>query len=885
MTGPVQTSLEKTGPRPPVLSECQSDSSGDNIHELAQPAEHGLYNYQSDEISRLHRKLLYTTIAIEYLHETVDDGRQKLRFVAAYKQYSRTPIEDSLEDVDDILQDLERRGLLGIGNYKILKDIVQFNVKIIEEIEKTEIAIRQIGGTVTPHTDNGCDIYLVAEVENSTTNEDEWKSASVAIKKIQLDLQSHHIKITPQDSHHFEWFSRNLEIHLNLMKESNAILRLCKADGEDERIKNFVELAKASKEKLISNDDSFHEFSIRWRTLNKLMIENCKLIAFLQGKGAEFEGYIQSSLFVFLSFRSLEMLDSFWNDYKSGSLNREMRNAFFTDGGPENENQALRLNLSEENYHRYRRFLENQLRTGHDEAAGGDTQQEEPTSTTNEDIITVSTDMSSGEHKATTSHSNVSSARSPPAKRIRKAEGQIGKHVNKQAESTEEEIRIVSLGKTGTGKSSTDVKKQAESTEEEIRIACLGKTGAGKSSTGNLLFGAKNVNKQAESTEEEIRIASLGKTGAGKSSTDVKKQAQSMEEEIRIVLLGKTGAGKSSTGNLLLGARKFQTGFSPISVSKQCGREEVTKNDKKYIIIDTPGFFDTRDIDEGQLNAEISRCIGLTSPGPHVLLYIQAPNRCTKEEESSIQEFLKVFGEDACKHMILVYVRKDEFEQNKVTFENYLKMLPKFWTKFISMCENRVLCIKNNNMESTEAECLRSEIDKLVSKNKRNYFHHDFSIGNKMHLDSGEKMFSSDEDKGSKKQFASTSKNIEGKMEKGVQYLIKYQADKEIGFLKHQLSLKQEELKQMQKEHDETLWQTKERARSNFESELRRREVECQRLQAQLETKLRRHEAECQRLQAQFETEQLRRREAEFQARLERERRGSRFSFLWHHFL
>ena len=35
MTGPVQTSLEKTEPRPPVLSECQSDSSGGNMHELA----------------------------------------------------------------------------------------------------------------------------------------------------------------------------------------------------------------------------------------------------------------------------------------------------------------------------------------------------------------------------------------------------------------------------------------------------------------------------------------------------------------------------------------------------------------------------------------------------------------------------------------------------------------------------------------------------------------------------------------------------------------------------------------------------------------------------------------------------------------------------------
>ena len=35
MTGPVQTSLEKTGPRPPVLSESQSDSSGGNMHELA----------------------------------------------------------------------------------------------------------------------------------------------------------------------------------------------------------------------------------------------------------------------------------------------------------------------------------------------------------------------------------------------------------------------------------------------------------------------------------------------------------------------------------------------------------------------------------------------------------------------------------------------------------------------------------------------------------------------------------------------------------------------------------------------------------------------------------------------------------------------------------
>ncbi|KAK3100202.1 hypothetical protein FSP39_016165 [Pinctada imbricata] len=42
MTGPVQTSLEKTDPRPPVHSECQSDSSCDNIHELAS-AEHGWY--------------------------------------------------------------------------------------------------------------------------------------------------------------------------------------------------------------------------------------------------------------------------------------------------------------------------------------------------------------------------------------------------------------------------------------------------------------------------------------------------------------------------------------------------------------------------------------------------------------------------------------------------------------------------------------------------------------------------------------------------------------------------------------------------------------------------------------------------------------------------
>ncbi|KAK3095622.1 hypothetical protein FSP39_016779 [Pinctada imbricata] len=42
MTGPVQTSLEKTGSRPPVLSECQSDSSGDYTHELA-AGKHGLY--------------------------------------------------------------------------------------------------------------------------------------------------------------------------------------------------------------------------------------------------------------------------------------------------------------------------------------------------------------------------------------------------------------------------------------------------------------------------------------------------------------------------------------------------------------------------------------------------------------------------------------------------------------------------------------------------------------------------------------------------------------------------------------------------------------------------------------------------------------------------
>ena len=110
-------------------------------------------NQKMEEAKRLHNKLLYTTIAINYLHSTVDNGIPEKQFRANFKNYADDPLSHSERDVYQMIEILEIKGLVSLGDYDILLDIVQFDARIVHEIESAKLVMQTIGISIYRRTD------------------------------------------------------------------------------------------------------------------------------------------------------------------------------------------------------------------------------------------------------------------------------------------------------------------------------------------------------------------------------------------------------------------------------------------------------------------------------------------------------------------------------------------------------------------------------------------------------------------------------------------------------------------------------------------------------------------------------------------------------------
>ncbi|XP_078542125.1 GTPase IMAP family member 4-like [Lissotriton helveticus] len=186
-----------------------------------------------------------------------------------------------------------------------------------------------------------------------------------------------------------------------------------------------------------------------------------------------------------------------------------------------------------------------------------------------------------------------------------------------------------------------------------------------------------------------------------------------VKKELRLVVVGKTGVGKSAVGNSILGKKEFKSEAKSKSVTDECERHMGYHRDGGLIsVVDTPGLYDTV-FSNQQILETISRCVVLSSPGPHAILLVLQVGRFTPEEREAVRQIQELFGNGSAQFTIVVFTRKDDLEGKSI--QEYLDEADDNLKNVLQTSGNRYVAF-NNRAHGAEREEQVRELIKIIER-------------------------------------------------------------------------------------------------------------------------------------------------------------------------